>query len=432
MNQAVEAQLHEIIVRAEQAAASGASNEAARLLAQAEQRAPDHPLVLNIAAILRLNAGDPSGAKMLLDRAIERDAGNPSLWVNLASSHRKLNQPDDEMRALERALAIEPRHMFALLQKASLLELQGKSRAAASVYKSALETIPPGAQLPLYLQGPLQRAAEVVKADTAALETILGDSLREVRVRHAREKQSRFDHCIDTLLGKRAIFRPQPTFMCFPKVPAWEFYDRDEFPWLDQVEAATADIRAEFERVITEDANALEPYIAYPDGVPLDQWKALNRSRRWSAFYLWREGRPLEANLARCPKTAALLAQAPRVDVPDHGPTAFYSILDAKTRIPPHTGGTNTRLIVHVPLVIPPGCGFRVGSETREWQPGKAWVFDDTIEHEAWNNSDVPRGVLIFDIWNPYLTTAERDLVRAATAAIREYYRGHAQIGDAV
>ena len=97
---------------------------------------------------------------------------------------------------------------------------------------------------------------------------------------------------------------------------------------------------------------------------------------------------------------------------PRYGPTAFFSILDAKTRIPPHCGVTNTRLIVHVPLVIPEGCRFRVGSTTRPWRPGEAFVFDDTIEHEAWNDSDIPRAVLIFDIWNPYLSEAERELVR--------------------
>ena len=105
------------------------------------------------------------------------------------------------------------------------------------------------------------------------------------------------------------------------------------------------------------------------------------------------------------------------------GSPAFFSILDAGPRIPPHTGVTNTRLTVHLPLIVPPGCGFRVGSETREWVPGKAWVFDDTIEHEAWNLSDVPRGVLIFDIWNPFLTPVERDLIRAVTEAVGAYYR---------
>jgi len=112
--------------------------------------------------------------------------------------------------------------------------------------------------------------------------------------------------------------------------------------------------------------------------------------------------------------------------VPEHGPTAFFSILDAHTHIPPHTGVTNTRLTVHLPLVLPGQCTFRVGDDKREWRLGEAWVFDDTIEHEAWNDSDVPRAILIFDIWNPYLTGAERALVRAATAAIGEYYRGQA------
>jgi aspartyl/asparaginyl beta-hydroxylase (cupin superfamily) len=127
--------------------------------------------------------------------------------------------------------------------------------------------------------------------------------------------------------------------------------------------------------------------------------------------------------LARCPRTAALLEAAPLADVPGQAPTAFFSMLQPRTRIPPHTGVTNARLVCHVPLVIPPGCGFRVGSETRQWVPGKAWVFDDTIEHEAWNDGDEPRYILIIDLWNPYLTEAEREWVRTATAAITEHER---------
>ena len=100
----------------------------------------------------------------------------------------------------------------------------------------------------------------------------------------------------------------------------------------------------------------------------------------------------------------------------------MFSILDAHTRIPPHVGVNNARLIAHLPLIVPPGCGFRVGAETRQWEPGKAFVFDDTIEHEAWNTSDQPRAVLILDIWNPYLSPAERDMVSALTAGVGEFY----------
>ncbi|MBX9756727.1 MAG: aspartyl/asparaginyl beta-hydroxylase domain-containing protein, partial [Pseudomonadaceae bacterium] len=78
----------------------------------------------------------------------------------------------------------------------------------------------------------------------------------------------------------------------------------------------------------------------------------------------------------------------------------------------------NARLLTHVPLIIPPDCGFRVGNTTREWVPGQAWVFDDTIEHEAWNNSDKLRVIMIFDIWHPQLSLAERSLITELTHAI--------------
>ena len=231
--------------------------------------------------------------------------------------------------------------------------------------------------------------------------------------------------CIDLLTGRRARYIPQPTFMYFPGIPALEFFDNAEFPWLSRMEAATDEIRAELSAVLASDQGGLEPYVAYPEGVPLDQWRELNQSRRWSAYFLWKEGVAQPQHLARCPRTADALRSAPQCDVVKHGPNAFFSILEPRTRIPPHTGVTNTRLTVHLPLVVPPDCGFRVGGATRGWLPGKAWVFDDTIEHEAWNHSDTPRAILIFDVWNPYLSAAERDLVRAATEAVGQYYEEH-------
>ena len=126
--------------------------------------------------------------------------------------------------------------------------------------------------------------------------------------------------------------------------------------------------------------------------------------------------------MARCPLTCGLLASAPRCYIEGRAPTAFFSILDANTDIPAHVGVTNTRCTVHVPLIIPPDCGFRVGSTTREWVPGQAWVFDDTINHAAWNRSDTPRAILIFDVWNPLLSAAERELIAAATAIYAKYY----------
>jgi aspartyl/asparaginyl beta-hydroxylase (cupin superfamily) len=268
----------------------------------------------------------------------------------------------------------------------------------------------------------LKHAREVVEANNRHLEVFLETRLRELRSEYADEPLSRFEQCLEILLQKRRIYRQQPSFLYFPQIPSIEFFERSGFPWLASIEDATEEIRAELMNVLADGPATLEPYVAHPQGVALTKWQELNHSRRWGVYFLWREGRPYAEHLARCPRTVAALEAWPRWDVPGCGPTAVFSILEANTRIPAHNGVNNTRLVVHLPLIIPSGCGFRVGGERREWRPGEALVFDDTIEHEAWNESNTPRAVLIFDIWNPFLTAAERELVRTAVGGVGEYY----------
>jgi aspartate beta-hydroxylase len=315
--------------------------------------------------------------------------------------------------------ALPPGPFQAVMHAARIHELKGETRAAAAAYRTALQSIPqfvPSSARPL-----MEHARQQVLANDAALEAFLGEQLADLRARHGNQELGRFDRCLDTLLRKRRVYRPAPSFMYFPQLPAIEFYERGDFPWLDRIEAAAGDIRAELIEVLADGPATLEPYVSV-DGTPQDRWRELNNSRRWGVFYLWKAGAPVEENLARCPKTAAALADWPRCDLLHTGPTAVFSILDGKTRIPPHVGVNNARLIVHVPLIVPEGCGFRVGAETRSWEPAKAFVFDDTIEHEAWNDSDEPRAVLILDTWNPYLTEAEREMVTALTAGVGEFY----------
>jgi aspartyl/asparaginyl beta-hydroxylase (cupin superfamily) len=415
-------QVRNLVRQAELAQSAGQRDEAERLLSAARASAPDHPLVLNASGVQELHRGNFAAARALIEKAIGKDAGNAAFWINLASTLRRLGLRDEEMQALQKALTIEPRHLLALLQKASLQDLMGQPRDAAKTYHNALQTIPVGTQLPESLRQPLQHAVRTVQENTAQLEALLGERLKAVGEGHSAAERERYEHCFAGHIGRRRIYTPQPTFLLFPQLPALEFYPREMFPWLTAIEAASEEIRAEFERVFAEDAGLLEPYVKHPDGVPLDQWKELNHSKRWSVLYLWRDGKPEAANIARCPRTAALMQNVPKVDIPNVGPAVFFSVLDAKSHIPAHTGVTNTRLVVHIPLVIPEGCRFRVGSTTRPWRKGEAFVFDDTIEHEAWNDSDVPRAVLIFDIWNPFLTELEREAVRTMVSGVREYY----------
>jgi aspartyl/asparaginyl beta-hydroxylase (cupin superfamily) len=81
----------------------------------------------------------------------------------------------------------------------------------------------------------------------------------------------------------------------------------------------------------------------------------------------------------------------------------------------------NTRLICHLPLMVPEACALRVGNETREWKEGELLIFDDTIEHEAWNRSTRPRYVLLFDIWRPELSGEEQTLVKAMFEEMQEF-----------
>ena len=403
-------------------AAAGRMPESDQLLARVAQQAPNHPAVLNELGVRMLARGAPDQAHAMFTRATAADPKHPSLWANLASSFKALGRRTEEIDAIEKALELEPRHLSALLQKGAYLEDTGDPRNAARAYQNVLACLAPGAPIPPNIKDALTHAKAMVDADLAALATAIEQPLAEIRERHGGARQRRVDLCLDTLMGKRRPYHSQPTWMYFPELPAIEFFERSDFPWLDAFEAASAEMRAELLRVLVADREGLQPYIDFPTGLPLDQFRELNRSRRWSAYFLWNQSEPVAGHIARCPVTAQALETAPRCRITRRAPTAFFSILDANTRIPPHTGITNTRCTVHLPLVVPPGCGFRVGATTREWVPGQAWVFDDTIEHEAWNLSDTPRAILIFDIWNPLLTAAERDMIKTATEVYVKYY----------
>jgi|SRR5579863_1478721 len=417
-----ETQLRSLLANAEQALMQGRRSDALNLIAQARASAPDHPDVLAACGLLTLQAGDAAAARALIEQAIAINPKNPRYLVNLAAVLRELKDGDGELKALEQALTLDPYLFTANLQKGSLFELRGDTKRAAAAYHAALSSLRPGMQLPGPVRPLLEHAQEVVRKQFRQLEEWLQSRLEPLRRQFAGEPQERVDDCIATFLGKKRIFHSQPTMTYFPRLPAISFFERRDFPWLEAVEAATPAIRDEVGTLLGGSLQDFTPYVSHVPGSPLGQWGELNNSRRWSALFLYKDGTSFAEHIERCPRTAAALALAPQVKIPNRGPTAFFSRLEPKTRIPPHTGSTNTRLTVHIPLIVPPGCGFRVGAEVREWHPGTALIFDDTIEHEAWNDSDQPRVILIFDIWNPLLTSAERELMAVATAGIAEFF----------
>lgn len=410
--------------RAEIAERTGRSGEASQMWAALVGQFPNHPRALFVQGRARVEQGDPDGALAFLTRA---EAGEPThsetpLYVALA--YRMKGEFTTALAAIDRALAADPYFFLALLSKGSLLERLGKVRAAAEVYRNAIKIAPTLERMPPSQRAAYEHAQKMVADNAAALAAHLRARTANVRARFKDKPLDRFDESLNILAGVQKRYVHDPILLYYPKLPAYTFYDRAYFPWLEKLEAATEMIKSELAVVLREDWNKFSPYIQLPPEAPVNQWVQLNHSELWSTFFLWKDGARQDENCARCPKTAALLDELPLAHQTGYSPTVVFSVLAPHTRIPPHTGSTNTRLLTHLPLILPPKCGFRVGNDVREWRMGEAWVFDDSVEHEAWNESDETRVIMIFDVWNPLLSEAERDLVTEMMNALNEFKQG--------
>lgn len=371
---------------------------------------------------LRIGAKNPARARDLFEQAAAADTDSPVLPLNLSYAFRDLGDDQRETDAIVRALTIDPYFVPALLAKGELLERSGQKKAAARAFKDALTVAPKLEDLPPDLRRSAEHARDMVEENSNALDFHLEKKLGDIRARFSGERLDRFDECKDIALGRKKAYTQQPSMLLVPRLPAIGFYDDAQFPWLSGLEAAAGAIRAEAIAAMQTEKEDFKPYISHPDGAPIAQWKELNHSPRWSTYFLWKNGVRYDEACAKCPRTAAASEALPVIDAENFGPTIMFSVLAPRTHIPPHSSVTNARLVVHLPIVIPAGCRFRVGAETRDWKEGKAWVFDDTLEHEAWNDSDDHRVILMVDIWNPLLTMAERELVSALLNGINEYY----------
>ena len=325
-----------------------------------------------------------------------------------ALEHAKAGRAANAINALQAILKQAPEDLGSLLLLGDLLHMQGNTSAAGKSYRAAIaiaETYE--ASLPDQARIALQRAKQRVSTYIAGFM----DELDGVFPKAGRS--SRFDESLNILMGKQPVYVQQPRRYYFPGLPQIDFYDTGQFDWVPALEAKTAEIRAELQNVLTDEGDKFHPYIERkgdhlnsPDHPLLD-------NRDWSAFYLWRDGKRIEENCARCPVTAAAIERTPLDFAEGKCPSVLFSVLKPGAHIPPHNGMLNTRLICHLPLIVPGPAWLRVGSRVHHWQEGRAVIFDDTIEHEAKNEADRTRIVLLFDIWRPELTDQERREVSA-------------------
>lgn len=406
-----------LLQQAEEARRRGDEGSAARLWRLVLERDPGSAIALNGLGMQALARNDPE-AGALFARATEADPAAAALWMNLATARRQTGDMEGERLALEGALATDQRHLMANVRLAELHERAGEINSAAFRWSGVVEILQKAPERSPGLEAMLEHARTRLAGGVAKFAGEVEDGLADLRTEVPAVERRRFDTCIDAMLGRRTIYRHQPHGLHFPFLPADEFFPREHFPWMEDLEAAAPAIRRELEALLAAPDHGFGPYVTMTPGSPVNEWTALDGSDDWSALYLWKYGERRDSVCDRCPETAAALERAPLADMPGKGPTVFFSILRPGARLPAHTGVSNVRSIVHLPLIVPPGCGFRVGGETRAWEEGRAFAFDDTIEHEAWNESSSIRAVLIFDVWNPHLTETEKTMLRALFATL--------------
>lgn len=314
----------------------------------------------------------------------------------------------------------------ALIAKADHRRRDDDRRAANAYYGAAIRTLAARPSADPHIISEVQRAQKAVDW--------LGDIFRDhllnglAEAGFPREKQHpRFRRSLDMMFGleqrplEQRPYPQRPMAHYYPDLEYVQFADTSGYQWISAVEAKFAEMQKEALGLLQQH-DGFQPYMKTNAARPQQDHHGLLENPDWSTLHLWQNGAPVDEHVRRCPVIFdAIMAHVPLCHIGPRAPSVMLSLLKPGAKIPPHSGMLNSRLICHLPLVVPPDCGFRVGTETIEWQEGKVIAFDDSVEHEAWNDSAFDRLVLIFDIWRPELEESEQAQIRTMFSIVDNY-----------
>ena len=407
---------------------SGRITEAERAYALVLEKDPANVEALNVLALAALRTGAAPRAIELLQRAVAAAPGDPTSHHHLGrvfESTTELSKAADEHRT---AVRLEPAFFVARLHLATCLERLGKQEQALVQYKRALDDaqghgrwLNP-ATTPSAVRATVAHAVLAVRNGHRQLFDTL---FAPLRARYGADSMKRVEQCVRIYLNEEPPVYPdprqRPSFLLFPGLPTSPYFDRTKLDWIDFMEAQTAPILAELQRLLPTPSGRERVFPT--DALEAQNLRGLDEPPSWNGYYFYRHGERRDDNCSNCPDTARTLDALPLCRIREHGPEVLFSVFSAGTHLLPHRGVTNTRVVGHLPLIVPEKCALSVGGEIHEWQTGRVVVFDDTYEHEAWNRSRQTRVVLIFDMWNPYLSQAERAAVTDLVSAIGDFRR---------
>jgi len=403
-------------VQAQKLLREGRLAEAEKIYQQILETSPDDAEALNLIALSALRRRDLSRAMELLEHAVQAHPEDFHSRFHLGRAYDEAGNLDRALPQYETALKMRPQNYTARLYCAYTLERRGARDQALPQYVRALgDAQREGRWLdPLSTPAnvkPLVEQAVLLVRETK--RTIAGEVMAQLRARFGASELARVERALRVYLREEQAQSPdprqQPTFFYFPDLPPTAYLDRKLFAWIEAFEDATDAVRAELQKLLPSSAGRERVFLS--DEVERVNLRGTNVAPSWNGYYFYRHGERREDNCAACPATAAAIDAIPLSRVPRHGPEVLYSVFTSGTHLLPHRGVTNTRLVGHLPLLIPRDCALKVGGELHVWREGRVVIFDDTYEHEAWNRSNEIRVVMIFDIWNPYLTEVERQAV---------------------
>jgi len=402
--------------------------EAERLYEAVLAAEPDTAEALHHLGMRAFATGRLDEAERRLAHARRYAAGEASLVANHGIVLRAIGRLDEARVALRDAIRIEPTHFLARLQLGFVLEDLGRAREATAAFFGALTTAQrQGRWLNAQTTAPPMRplVEHAIRAIDHGRARLFAELLAPLRAKHGMDAIRRVEKCLSIYLGALPAAYPdprqKPLFLYLPDLPTVTFFDRALFPWYAVLEERAPAIRGELEAVMG-DAAVFEPFLKFKPGQPTEEHLSGTRGEpHWDAYFFYRHGQRYDEHCARCPVTAAALDAVPLVRLRGHAPECLYSKLTPGSHIRPHHGVTNTRVVTHLPLVVPGDGALRVGGEDHAWQFGRCITFDDTFLHEAWNHSAHTRVVVLLDTWNPYMSAAEIDAFTTLVLAIRDF-----------
>ncbi|XP_055086142.1 aspartyl/asparaginyl beta-hydroxylase isoform X6 [Periophthalmus magnuspinnatus] len=320
--------------------------------------------------------GRTRGSLMTLERLVEIFPEDYSLKNELGVSHLLLGDNKGAKAVYEQVLSVAPDNGFAKVHYGFILKSENLIAESIPYLQEGLESGDPG-------------------TDDGRFYFHLGDALQRVGLREEAHRWYERGHQKGhfSSVWQRSLYNVEGL---------------KAQPWWTPRETGYTDLVKTLERnwkTIRDEALAV---MDQKSGLFLPEEENLRETGEWGQYTLWQQGRKTGNACQNVPKTCGLMEKFPEATGCKRGQIKF-SVMHPGTHVWPHTGPTNCRLRLHLGLVIPKtGCRIRCTDSIREWEEGKVLIFDDSFEHEVWQDADSFRLIFIIDVWHPELTPYQR------------------------